>query len=496
MNSAMAAQTGTISSGAPEELTSLDATFLELEQLDPAVHMHIGGVMTFEPRPGKRGAPSAEEVGHLLGERLTAMQRYRQRLSTATTGGLHWPTWEADPAFDLAAHVRRVRLPGRGGDDELREWAGDYYSNRLDRSRPLWELVVISGLEGGRWALASKTHHCMIDGVGSVDAALVMLDAEPHPAPRPATEEEPLREAADDPEASRTGGILDRVPGSSILKLPLRTASALLGAGRSGAAMATHPSQARETARRSRAMVEMLIRSELIAAPQTSLNTPIGGKRRPETVEVPLQSVRDIKQRLGGTVNDVILAVIASGLRDLLLARGEEPPERGLRAMVPVNLRSAGDQLAIGNRITSLFVPIAVAEPDAWQRYRHQMQDAESLKSGDQGLGSSAVIDFAGHAPPILHGMIARSLYATRLFNLTITNVPGPQQPLYSFGTKMLSVWPVVPLAAEHTLGIAIFSYDGRLFITANGDFDSTHDIDVLMDGIGAAVAQLERIET
>lgn len=493
MNLAMAAQPATAPAGAREELSPLDATFLELEQLDPAVHMHIGGLSIFEPRPGKRGAPSAEEVANLLGERLASMQRYRQRLSTSTTGGLHWPTWETDPTFDLASHVRRVRLPGRGSDEELREWASDYYSNRLDRSRPLWELVVVSGLEGGRWALASKTHHCMIDGVGSVDAALVMLDGERHPPPRPAADAETPAEPAEEP---RAGGILDRIPGGSILRLSLQTASSLFGVGRSGAALATHPSQAREAARRSRAMVEMLVRSEVIGAPQTSINVPIGGKRRLETVEVSLQSVRDIKQRLGGTVNDVILAVIASGLRDLIIARGEELPERGLRAMVPVNLRAAGDQLAIGNRVTSLFVPIAVAESDARQRYRHQMEDAESLKSGDQGLGSSTMIDFTGHAPPILHGMIARSLYATRLFNLTITNVPGPQQPLYSFGAKMLAVWPVVPLAAEHAVGIAIFSYDGKLFITANADYDSTHDIDVLMDGISAAVDELERIET
>ena len=478
--------------GSREELTALDATFLELEQLDPAAHMHIGGVMTFEPLP-EGGSPSVDEVRRLLGKRLAAMQRYRQRLSAPTTGGLHWPSWERDPAFDLEAHVREVRLPGSGGDDELREWASDYYSNRLDRSRPLWELVVISGLEGGRWALASKTHHCMIDGVGSVDAALVMLDGERHPAQQP--DDEVAESFEEAPDATGATGLLDRIPGAPLLRLPLRTASALIGAGRSGASLATHPSQARDAARRSRALVEMLVRSELMAAPQTSLNVPIGGKRRLHTVEVPLRSLRDIKERLGGTVNDVILAVIASGLRELLLARGDEIPASGLRAMVPVNIRAAGDQLAIGNRITSLFVPIAVAEADVWQRYRRQMEDAEGLKSGDQGMGTSAVLDLTGHAPPILHGMIARSLYATRLFNLTITNVPGPQQPLYSFGSKMLSVWPVVPLASEHCLGIAIFSYDGSVFITANGDYDSTHDLGVLMDGIEAAIGELERLE-
>lgn len=430
----------------------------------------------------------------MLGQRLTAMNRYRQRLSAPTTGGLHWPSWEPDLNFDLAAHVRRVRLPGRGTDEALREWASDFYSNRLDRSRPLWELVVISGLEGGRWALASKTHHCMIDGVGSVDAALVMLDGERNPERPPEASGGEAEEPAT--VAEQRGGFLDRVPGAPLLRLPLRTASALLEAGRSGADLAIHPSHTRDALRRSRALVETLVRSELMAAPKTSLNVPIGGKRRIETVEVPLESLREIKQELGGTINDVILAVIAGGLRDLLLARGEELPASGLRAMVPVNIRSAGDQLAIGNRITSLFVPIAVAEGDPWQRYRRQVEDAESLKAGDQALGSTAIIDFAGHAPPVLHGMIARSLYATRLFNLTITNVPGPQRPLYAFGSKLLSVWPIVPLASEHCLGIAVFSYDGRLFLTVNADYDSTHDLAVLIDGIRAAIDQLGRLET
>jgi WS/DGAT/MGAT family acyltransferase len=246
--------------------------------------------------------------------------------------------------------------------------------------------------------------------------------------------------------------------------------------------------------KRSRAMAEVLVRDELIAAPLSSLNEPIGAKRRLATASIPLGDLKAIKSGLGGTVNDVVLAVTAGGLRDLLLARGDELPREGLRAMVPVNLRTAGERLALGNRITSLFVHLPVAEANPRRRYEHQMADAEALKSSTQAVGTSTIIDLTGAAPPIVHSTLARSLYATRLFNLTITNVPGPQRPLYAFGSKMLAVWPLVPLPADHTLGLAIFSYDGRVFFCANADYDSVPDLDLFVDGIVSSVTELTQI--
>jgi diacylglycerol O-acyltransferase / wax synthase len=194
---------------------------------------------------------------------------------------------------------------------------------------------------------------------------------------------------------------------------------------------------------------------------------------------------------LGGTVNDVLLAAATGALRGVLIARGEDLPERGLRAMVPVNIRTAGEHLALGNRITSLFVHLPVAEADPARRYARQVEEAETLKAGSQALGSSSITDLAGIAPPIIHGFLARSLFATRLFNLTITNVPGPQVPLYAFGSRMLAVWPIVPLAAEHALGIAIFSYDGRVFVCVNADRDSVGDLGVLVRGLEESLGEL-----
>jgi diacylglycerol O-acyltransferase / wax synthase len=238
-------------------------------------------------------------------------------------------------------------------------------------------------------------------------------------------------------------------------------------------------------------MVELLVRDEVVSAPHTSLNRPIGTRRRLAVVEVPLADLKEVKRSLGGTVNDVVLAVATSGLRQLLLGRDESLPSQGLRAMVPVNIRAAGDTLAAGNKITSLFVHLPVKEADPAACYARQMEDAEALKSGTQAIGSSGLIELTGLAPPVLHSFLAQSLYATRLFNVTITNVPGPQQPLYAFGSRMQAAWPLVPLAAEHALGIAVFSYDGRVFFGLNADRDSVPDLDVVADGIENALHDL-----
>ena len=462
-----------------EHLTAIDATFLELEEADQAAHMHIGGVMVFEPQPGG-GAPPLNRVRRSLEARLGELPRYTQCLSQARTGGLSWPTWERHRGFDISSHVRRARLPGRGTDADLSEWAGEFFSERLDRSRPLWEMVVVEGLSRGRWALASKIHHCMVDGVGSVDVALVMLDAERHP---------PRRRHAPVPDEAPDGG----AGVGALVRMPLRLARVPLSLARRGLGTLAHPERARDALARSRAAAELIVKDELIAAPRSSLNSPIGAKRSLGVTSASLDRIKAVKNELGGTVNDVVLAIAAGGLRRLLLERGEELPEQGLRAMVPVNIRTAGERLALGNRISSLFVHLPVAEEDPVRRYERQMDEAESLKSGTQAIGSSTLIDLTGLAPPVVHSVLARSLYATRLFNLTITNVPGPQQPLYAFGSRMQSVWPIVPLAADHAIGLAVFSYDGDVFFTFNADRDAAADLDVLVDGLGASLEELER---
>ena len=461
-----------------EHLSALDATFLELEQVDESAHMHIGGVMVFDPLPSG-GVPALEEVRKHLYARIDLLPRYRQRLSEPRTGGLSWPTWKNDPEFDLAAHVRHATVPAPGGDAEVLEWAADYYSHRLDRAHPLWEVVLLDGLADGRWALVSKTHHCLVDGVGSVDASYLLLDSEPEPTgngERPAT---PAPSFEDTRRAGLLPGVIDRA-----MHVGAEVAQA-------GAHAITHP---RETLERSRAVAGMLVNEELRPAPDSSLNVPIGGRRRLEVVRVPLADLKAVRGALGGTVNDVVLAAATGGLRELLLHRGERPPAAGLRAMVPVNLRAAADEGDLGNRITSLFVDLPVAEAQPFLRYEKVVEATRALKSGTEGEGATTLIGLTALAPPVLHATIARSLYATRLFNVTITNVPGPQRTLYAFGAPMRDVIPLVPLAAEHAVGIAILSYDGAVVFGLNADHETVGDLYALREGIESSLAELQAL--
>ena len=469
-----------------EHLTPLDATFLELEQADEAAHMHIGGALVFDPRPDG-SAPTLGEVSRHLDARLGHLPRYRRRLSEPRTGGLHWPAWEDDERFHLASHVRHATLPPPGGEEELCEWLGDFWSHRLDRHRPLWEVVLLDGLEGGRWALATKTHHAMVDGVGSVDVGYLMLDEEPEPSgagpEAPATQERrpPSGEdhSARRSRRSQVAGVLRWMPEHA------------LRAARGGAEIALHPAKAFEMLERSRAAVEEILRDEVRRAPPSSLNCDMGATRSYAVVRVPLADLKFVKGRLGGTVNDVALAAVTGGLRRLLRARDEEPPAQGLRAMVPMNVRQASEKLALGNKVSSLFVHLPVAGATPAARYRSVVTEAQHRKAGTQSVGTSTIISLAGLAPPAVHASIARSLYATRLFNVTVTNVPGPQMTLYALGSRLREILPLVPLAAEHAVGVAIFSYDGNVVFGVNAAADAVPDLSVLQEGIAEEIRAL-----
>ena len=481
-----------------EHLTALDATFLELEEADESAHMHTGVIMVFDSRPGG-GSPSREEVCRYLASRLGQLPRYRQRLSEPHTGGMSWPEWQDDPAFDIARHVARAALPAPGGDEELAEWASGFFSQRLDRHRPLWEMVLLEGLANGRWAIATKTHHCMVDGVGSADVGHLLLDTTPDAAPvapsPPSTASRgggggaPSSLDADRATPSAgptTPGSLARVAHAWAGLLPV---DAISRAAEMGAHGVLHP---RDALRSARSALAVIVREELRAAPRTSLNMPIGTLRRFEVVRVPLADLKEIKNALGGTINDVVITVTASGLRALLQSRGETLPAGGLRAMVPINVRAASEHLALGNRVSSLYVELPVAQADPMERYHETVARSESLKSeGQQAAGTTAVIELAGLAPPVIHALFARAIYATRLFNVTITNVPGPQQTLYALGAPMREVYPLVPLAAEHAIGVAAASYDGSVFFGVVADRDAVPDLEVMLNALGASVKEL-----
>jgi WS/DGAT/MGAT family acyltransferase len=370
--------------------------------------------------------------------------------------------------------VHHATLPAPGGEAELHEWLGDFWSHRLDRHRPLWQLTLLDGLAGGRWALVTKTHHCLVDGVGSIDIGHVLLDTEADAAPPPPA---PLPEG--DGDADAQGGRFWLSPG-----LVARGARAGLGS-------ALHP---RESLHRVRAAVELVIREEVIGAPRSSLNGPMSGTREFATVRFSLKDVKAVKNRLGGTVNDVVLALCAGGLRHLLVSRGDELPDRGLRAQVPVNIRSEAKEHALGNELTSLFVELPVSEPDAMARYRSVVQRAEELKAGSQRTGGKTIVDVADMGPPLAGELLAWSMFGgTRMFNLTITNVPGPKQRFYAFGAPLAEVLPLVPLFAGHSIGIAVVSYAGQVVFGLNADRMSASDVGVLADGIERSFAELRK---
>lgn len=465
-----------------DQVTPLDAIFLELEEADDGSHMHIGAALVFEPLPGG-GTPTLEDVRGLIAERRSAdMARFRQVLSTPRTGGLSWPTWEDGPGEDaLREHVRHATLPPPGGDAELLEWLGDFWSHRLDRRRPLWEMVLLDGLQDGCWALVNKTHHALVDGVGSVDVGHVLLDTDPVPPPAPVAS--PVAE----PDAAADHGDPALV---RMLKLP---PSLLLRGARGGADLAAHPRRVLDIAESSRAAVEVLVRDELLPAPSTSLNAPLAATRRFAVVRAALDDVKGVKDALGGTVNDVVLAACAGALRTLLRSRGEQPPD-GFRAMVPVNVRGAGEQLALGNKITSLFLELPVGIEDPAARYAAVVAASDALKSGSAGKGGSTIMDVVSLAPPVLHAVAARALFSPRLFNVTITNVPGPQLPLYALGSHLREILPLVPLFSDHAVGIAIVSYEGRLAFGINADATAVGDLDVLVSGLEDALAELRAL--
>ncbi len=455
-----------------DHLTPLDASFLELEEGDLSSHMHVGWAMEFAPLPGG-GVPGLAQVRELLEARLSLLPRFRRRLSEPQTGGLSWPTWIDEEAFDIATHVRHATLPAPGGPEELLDWLGDFYSHRLDRAHPLWEMTLIDGLADGRWAIAAKVHHCLVDGVSGASVTGLILDSEPEPP-----EGEGGLLAAFEPPPDNEGGIHG----------PL---SLISEGARAGLDLALHPRKLGGMLSRSRGVAELLVRDELRGAPQSSLNVEIGATRRLAQVAVPLEDLKLIKRELGGTVNDVVLAASAGGLRQLLAERGEEPDPRGLRAMVPVSLRQATETMQLGNRVSSLFVELPVAEPDALERYRKTIDAAEALKRGTQAAGADALVDLAGLAPPVLHAAVARLAYTPRLFNVTITNVPGPQTTLYGLGAPLQQIFPLVPIFAYHALGIAVASYDGEVVFGLAADRAGVPDLGVLASGIEQSLAEL-----
>ncbi len=458
-----------------DHLTPLDAAFLELEDGDESSHMHVGWTLVFDPLPGE-GAPGVGEVVSLLRKRLDLMPHFRRRLSTPRVQPFTWPEWIEDPAFDVANHVRRATVPAPGGAEELLDLLGDLYSHRLDRTHPLWEFTLIDGLEGGRWALACKVHHCLVDGMSGALVTSLLLDTEPDP-----------------PTGSR--GLLEALPPAPEGDPGVGSPLTLLGRGtKAGIGLARHPDRLGGMFERSRSLADFIVHDELHSSPESSINEDIGATRRLAAVTVELEQLKEIKRSLGGTVNDVVLAACTGGLRRLLRSRGETPPAGGLRAQVPVSVREASQLLALGNKVSSLYVDLPVSARTPLSRYRKTMAATEQLKAGRRREGADTLVGIAALAPPLLHALAARLSFTPRAFNVTVTNVPGPQQPMYAFGAPVEEVIPLVPLFAGHSVGVAVVSYDGKLTFGVNADRATVTDLEELTEGIEESLAELLEI--
>ena len=453
-----------------DRLTAVDASFLHQEK--QASHMHVGALVIFEGPP-----PSREDLLTHLEGRFHLVPRYRQKLAFPPFE-LGRPFWVDDPDFNLDYHIRHTALPRPGSDDQLRQLTGRIFSQRLDRSKPLWELWVVQGLQRGRFAVISKTHHALVDGVSGVDIATVLFDLSPVPPDQEAGEAWTPAGPPSDAELVAEGvRDLARAPAG----LAGRASACSSKPGRS-----VEPAQGgRRGCGRDR------VGRAANPAPEVPLNVPIGPHRRVWWVESNLGEFKAIKDALGGTVNDVVLTVVAGALGRWLRSRGVRTEGLELRALVPVSIRSEDERGTLGNRIAAMRAALPVYAEDPLERLRIVRASMSNLKESKQALGAEVIAGLQGFAPPTLLAQASRLNFSTRLFNLIVTNVPGPQFPLYLLGREMESIVPIAFLPENHALAVAIMSYNGKVHFGLLGDYDAMADLEAFGNRLEEALAEL-----
>jgi diacylglycerol O-acyltransferase len=454
-----------------DRLTSIDASFLTNET--DVSHMHVGAVLIFEGPP-----PAYDDLLEHIRSRLHLVPRFRQKLAFPPIEAGR-PFWIDDPSFNLEYHVRHSALPAPGSEEQLRRTAARIFSQQLDRTKPLWELWLVQGLKRKRFALVSKTHHALVDGVSGVDIATVLFDVKPVPEPVEA-EHEWVPNSEPSAASLIAHGVEDLA--STPLRLARRLESAVL-----------HPRPAvREIAEAAEAVGEVAW-ALANPAPEVPLNREIGSHRRFTWVRQDLATLKRIKNALGGTVNDVVLAVVAGALRRWLHARGIRTEGLELRALVPMSIRAEDEHGKLGNRIAAMRGPLPVYIADPVRRLEAVRESMHGVKSSKQALGAEVISRFNDFAPPTLLAQASRLNFSTRLFNLIVTNVPGPQIPLYVLGRELEDVFPVAFLPENHALAIAIMSYNGSIDFGLLADYDAMEDVDAIAAGIAESAEELER---
>jgi diacylglycerol O-acyltransferase / wax synthase len=462
-----------------DRLNSTDATFLHTE--GSSSHMHIGAVLLFEGPP-----PNIQEVTeHVLG-RLHLVPRYRQKLATPPLDSGR-QLWIDDPSFNIDYHVRNSALPAPGTVDQLMKMAARLASQPLDRTKPLWEFYVIEGIEPTpgseheRFAVINKTHHALVDGISGMDLATVLFDVTAEPWKPDPSELEPW---SPQPEPSQA----DLLAGS--LRGAVRSTAGL--AARAVAAIGT-PGRTVDTLRETAEGVGEIVWAAMNPAPDTPFNVPIGPHRRFAARSQQLADYKTIKDAFGGTVNDVVLSVVSGALASWMRARGLQTDGVELRALVPVSVRTKDDDGALGNRLVAMRGPLPVYVEDGVARLRVVSKAMDALKGSKQAVGAATLAAVTELAPPTILAQASRIQFSTRLFNLLVTNVPGPQIPLYLLGKQLQDIYPLAFLPENQGLAIAIMSYNGKVEYGLLADFDAMPDLDVVADGISDALQELLR---
>jgi WS/DGAT/MGAT family acyltransferase len=434
--------------------------------------MHVAACMVF-----RGAAPRYEELVAEIVGRLHLVPRYRQRLAFVPFAQGR-PVWVDDPHFNITYHVRHTALPRPGGEEQLKRMAGRVFSQALDRRRPLWELWLVEGLADDRFAVLSKTHHALVDGVSGVDIATVLFDASPEPLPIAPPDQEWVPQPLPTDAQLLADALRERatVPGEIVRGVRATLRGPRQVARRAGGAVAG---------------VGAMAWSGMQAAPPSPFNVRIGPHRRFTWVRGELSEFKAVKNALGGTVNDVVLAVVTGGLGNYLRLHGEDTEGMVLKAMVPVSVRADVERGALGNRVAAMWAPLPVGTLDPLRRLRQISDAMDTIKESGQAVGAQVLTQLSGFAPPTIMAQAARLQARQRLFNLVVTNVPGPQHPLYMLGSELDSIFPMVPLAENTALGIAIMSYNGQLNFGLVTDFDALPDVEVLADELRSAIEEL-----
>ncbi len=453
-----------------DRMSPLDAMFLAVE--DDRNPMHIGNVSVFDGPP-----PTYGDLIRAVAAKLPLVPRYRQRVRFVPIE-LGRPVWVDDKHFQILYHIRHTAVPRPGSAEELRNLAGRVFAQNLDRGKPLWELWMVEGLGGHRWALISKVHHCMVDGVAGTDLLTVLLDREPRPLPKRIAAWKPRPEPNNLELLADTAVDAIRDPINRLRGFPIiaRTLAGRLGI--------TSLSSAWNFLDSLGSWMDPAV---------GSLNGPIGPHRRWSWAHGTLPAVKEIREALGGTVNDVVLAAITRGFRELLKGRGEEVSGKVVRALVPVSVRSEGERGLYNNRVSGLFPGLPVGIADPVERLHAISRLMDEFKSSGQAVAGDVLTQLSGFAPPMLLSVSTRLAVRSQqhMVQTVATNVPGPSFPLYAAGRQMVYCYPYVPIAGHVRIGIAIFSYLGGLNFGVTGDYDSVPDLDVLTANIEKGIEEL-----